>query len=314
MAALLTYDLVKANPTVFRAMTSLDPAEFDVLLPAFEKAWAETAAEAQVAEEERQRAAGGGRKPALASGADKLFFILFYFKTYPLQVILGFLFGMCQGSACTWIHDLSQVWKQAMQFRKELPQRDPTKLKAALRKAGEKKLAIDGTERKIQRPKDPVDQKTFYSGKKHAHTVKNNLVTSLTTHEVKYLSQTYEGKKADKKIFDEEQPGYPKGSEVYQDKAFESYAPAGVTVRQPKKKPKGQELSAADKNRNRKISKVRVGVEHVIAGVKRCRIVKDIFRNTKPQFDDLVMELACALHNFRVRLRAKRKRAVPYFQ
>src|SRR5580765_7763326 len=28
-------------------------------------------------------------------------------------------------------------------------------------------------------------------------------------------------------------------------------------------------------------------VEHVISGVKRCRIVHDVFRNTKAQFDDL---------------------------
>jgi hypothetical protein len=44
-------------------------------------------------------------------------------------------------------------------------------------------------------------------------------------------------------------------------------------------------------------------VEHVIAGVKRCRIVKDVFRNTTEAFDDLVMELACGLHNFRVNFR-----------
>ena len=41
-------------------------------------------------------------------------------------------------------------------------------------------------------------------------------------------------------------------------------------------------------------------IEHIIAGIKRCRIVKDLFRNTKDEYDDLVMEIACALHNFRV--------------
>ena len=50
---------------------------------------------------------------------------------------------------------------------------------------------------------------------------------------------------------------------------------------------------------NRLIASVRVVVEHVIAGVKRCRIVKDIFRNTKEAYDDKVIELACGLHNFR---------------
>jgi hypothetical protein len=41
----------------------------------------------------------------------------------------------------------------------------------------------------------------------------------------------------------------------------------------------------------------------VIAGVKRCRIVKDTFRNLKDGFSDLVMEIACGLHNLRVHCR-----------
>jgi len=44
-------------------------------------------------------------------------------------------------------------------------------------------------------------------------------------------------------------------------------------------------------------------VENTIAGVKRCRIVKDVFRNTKDGFSDLAMEVACALHNLRVECR-----------
>ena len=36
----------------------------------------------------------------------------------------------------------------------------------------------DGTERPIQRPKDPEVQETFYSGKKKRHTVKNNVLVN----------------------------------------------------------------------------------------------------------------------------------------
>jgi len=46
-------------------------------------------------------------------------------------------------------------------------------------------------------------------------------------------------------------------------------------------------------------------VEHALAGVKRSRIVKDILRNTKDGFSDMVMAIACALHNFRVDHRKK---------
>ena len=49
---------------------------------------------------------------------------------------------------------------------------------------------------------------------------------------------------------------------------------------------------------------MRVGVEHAISGVKRCRIVADTFRNLRSGFVDAAMEVACGLHNLRVAARA----------
>jgi hypothetical protein len=54
---------------------------------------------------------------------------------------------------------------------------------------------------------------------------------------------------------------------------------------------------------NRLFSSVRVVVEPVIAGVKRCRIVKEVLRLTAKGISDVVMELACSLHNLRVSCR-----------
>ena len=62
-------------------------------------------------------------------------------------------------------------------------------------------------------------------------------------------------------------------------------------------------MSAGERLLNSLISSVRVVVEHVIAGVKRCRIVKDVLRLTKEGVSDLVMEIACGLHNLRVSCR-----------
>ena len=53
------------------------------------------------------------------------------------------------------------------------------------------------------------------------------------------------------------------------------------------------------------MSQIRVKVEYAISGIKRPRIVKDILRNTRDDFSDLVMVLACGLHNFRVDYRKK---------
>ena len=46
----------------------------------------------------------------------------------------------------------------------------------------------------------------------------------------------------------------------------------------------------------------RLRIEHVNSSVKRCRIVKDRIRLWKEGVRDVVMEICCALHNFRVRL------------
>jgi len=58
-----------------------------------------------------------------------------------------------------------------------------------------------------------------------------------------------------------------------------------------------------DRFLNHRISSARVVVENVIAGVKRCRIVKDVFRLTTEGIADLVMEIACGLHTLRVSCR-----------
>ena len=62
-------------------------------------------------------------------------------------------------------------------------------------------------------------------------------------------------------------------------------------------------MSVEDKFLNHLVSSVRIVVENVIAGVKRCRIVKDVLRLTKAGISDMVMEIACGLHNLRVSYR-----------
>ena len=61
-----------------------------------------------------------------------------------------------------------------------------------------------------------------------------------------------------------------------------------------------KELSAGEKFCNRVVSGVRIVVENVICGIKRCRIVKERLRLTSAHLSDVVMEIACGLHNLRV--------------
>src|SRR5712671_3404782 len=78
-------------------------------------------------------------------------------------------------------------------------------------------------------------------------------------------------------------------------------------IRRKKKPPRG-ELTAAEKRTNRKLARIRVKVEHALSGVKRCRIVKDVLRNTREGVSDAAMEAACGLHNLRIQNRKRRRK------
>ena len=123
------------------------------------------------------------------------------------------------------------------------------------------------------------------------------------------LTSTCEGKKHDKKIADETGLVLPEGSSLVQDTGFQGYAVANVTMIQPMKKPRGKELTPEQKENNRRISSLRIRVEHAIGGVKRYRIVKDLVRARKDNFRDRVMETCCGLHNFRLNFRPWRYNA-----
>ena len=75
-----------------------------------------------------------------------------------------------------------------------------------------------------------------------------------------------------------------------------------VEILMSTKKPCGEDLTLAQQRANQVLHQRRLRIEHVNSSLKRCRIVKDRLRLWKEGIRDLVMELCCALHNFRVRL------------
>lgn len=304
----MSYPELKGKPKTFQSLTGLNPQEFEKLLVSFGKAWS-AYVEETFHRKDRQRGYGAGRKAELEHLEDKLLFILVYFRLYPTQEVQGYLFGIGQAQANEWVHRLTKVLNQALGYDQQLPEREPSKLEQVLTACPSLEFIIDGTERPINRPQDKEERKTYYSGKKKAHTLKNNVIVQKGG-KVVFLSDTYEGKKHDKKIADEEGYEFPEESTLWQDTGFQGYAPEGVQIEQPTKKPRKAELSVLQKEENRKISKIRVEVEHHIGGIKRCQIVVQKFRNRVDHYADDVMENACGLHNFRLTHRQMCKQAV----
>jgi len=302
---MLTYEQLKDCPRELLAATGLTVEEFERLLPAFETAYAtQYPAQHTLAGQPRQRQPGGGATGVLDQPADRLFFSVVYLKTNPLQTMHGLQFGLSQPQTNYWLHHLLPVAQAALRALGMTPERDGSRVAdQALAQEGTPDFALDGTARRRQRPQDATEQKEHYSGKKKTHTDKNIILINESTSKVIYLGPTEPGTKHDKKAADEAAIVYPTNATLDQDTGFQGYAPADVLLRQPKKKPRGQELGAADKFLNQIISSVRIEVEHVIAGIKRCRIVKDVLRLTRDGISDLVMEIACGLHNLRVSCR-----------
>jgi len=84
---------------------------------------------------------------------------------------------------------------------------------------------------------------------------------------------------------------------------FQGFTLDGMTIVQPKKKPRGGELTPPEKATNRSISSISIRIEHAIGGVKRYRSVKDKRRLLKDGMRDIILETCGGLHNFRLQYR-----------
>lgn len=113
------------------------------------------------------------------------------------------------------------------------------------------------------------------------------------------MSKTYCGKVHDTNIAKQENCSFPQGITLYKDLGYLGYNPENVKLLAPKKKPRKKQLSTALKWSNKLISSVRVSVEHAIAGIKRCRIIKERCRVHLSRRENFML-IATGLHNLRV--------------
>src|SRR5215471_17792338 len=122
---MLEYRILKRDRRKFLALTGITVKEFQVLLPAFTQEYRrQYAGDKTLAGKKRQRQIGGGRRGVLATPEQKLLFILVYQKAYPLQVVMGELFGLHQSAVNPWIHRLWPVLRAALIALGVMPERD----------------------------------------------------------------------------------------------------------------------------------------------------------------------------------------------
>jgi hypothetical protein len=156
-----------------RALTGLSQAQFAQLLPTFVEVYQakrQADYEQAVQEGQRQRQLGGGRKSKLPTMADKLLFVLYYYKNYPTFDVLGTQFKLARSKAHTHLYQLSPLLHATLVQLAMMPAREfKTVAELTLALKGVDQIILDATERAYRRPQDAQQQREHYSGKKTSH-------------------------------------------------------------------------------------------------------------------------------------------------
>ena len=280
-----------------RALTSLDGVAFLKLEKRFAPLLADELAQRTRAGQPRQRAAGAGPKGALPGVRDKLFFILFYLKAYPVQDVMGYLFGLSQPQVCARVAQLLPLLQTLMHA--ELPARHGRDLAQVMAHLPEvKEVLMDGTERPMARPQHKGRRDRHYSGRRKRTTVKN--VVATAGGRVVLLTPTAPGRRHDKAEADRARVRLAAGTRLLGDSGFQGYEAGAAQVCTPRKKPRGRPLHYQHRRANRKLARARVPVEHALASVKRLGILRQPLRAKRRTTADVVILIGCALHNYRL--------------
>jgi hypothetical protein len=162
----MQYDKIKKRPVQFLGITGLEVDDFDFLLPHFKIEWDNYNDYFTLEGKPRQRRSFSRTDSILSKVSDKLFFLLIYLKTNPLQEQHAASFQMTQPQANVLIHLLSDILRKTLKQLGELPERNEYRIKHVIESC--ENVLLDGVERPIQRPQASDVQKASYSGKKNS--------------------------------------------------------------------------------------------------------------------------------------------------
>jgi hypothetical protein len=217
--------------------------------------------------------------------ADKLLLTFYYLRHYPTFAKLGQMFGISESYANKIYHKFLDI------LTKVLKMPNPR----ALLEPKAEPIGIDVTEQPIERPKK--GQKAYYSGKKKQHTIKIQLIVCLVT--LCILSVCCrKGKVHDFRILKEDRPAIHSETKKLGDLGYIGIDKLYKNTQTPVKKSKKKPLTEDDKSYNRKLAKVRIGVEHVNRRCKIFKIVKDKYRGKHKNYSK-VWNVIAALVNLR---------------
>ena len=300
---MITYRKLSKKPDIFKSFTGLEIKEFDILYQAIKSNYKEYEIK-RLDRPNRKNKIGQGRKFNLDL-IDRLLMLLVYYRLYITFTLTGFLFDIDQSNVYRNIRHLEPLVKEGIPLPKKVHKitKKIGDIEGLLKYFPEMKAFVDATEQEIPRPKNRRRRKNYYSGKKKKHTVKTQIITNkggLIFHKTGHVN----GKKHDYELFKKKHPPIPPDIELNGDSGYQGIQKGfpEIKSRIPIKKPRGKNLEKKDKKHNRKLSKERVVVEHVIGKMKKFNIMGTKFRNKLKRYDDMT-SIVTGLINLKVVIR-----------
>jgi len=259
-------------PAVFRAMTGLEVGEFDALYADVVPRFLE-AERRRLSRPDRRRAIGAGHPFELAA-RDQLLLTVVWLRRYPINAVLGYLFGVEEATALRTVRRVLPVLEAAGVDTMRWP--DPGKgkrpgLDALLRETPALAVIVDTFEQRVQRPRDRAEADAYYSGKKKRHTLKSQ-VAVREDGRVADVAESARGPTADLTLLEDSNllERLPPDVGALGDLAYVGVAalhPAGLGAT-PRRKPRGKPRPDADVAYNAAFARRRIVAEHTIGRLR----------------------------------------------
>ena len=315
---MITYEKLSKRPQVTKSLIGMSLDEFETFFEEFESAHEErlrTSQKTRRGQKKRQRSVGAGRKHKYDL-RDRLLMTLFWLKAYTTYELLGFFYDLNKTNIEDNLSLILETLERMATFEFERPAAERKKLRSVeevMDAFPDVRLVIDAKEQRVERPKNKKDkdgnildrQKPYYSGKKKAHTIKNQAavaphgriehvsesVPGGATHDLQLLRQT----DLLSKLGDQEAAMMDKGyngiAADYPDKKL--YLPFKASRNHP--------LTEEQKAYNRFLAKYRIVVEHTMAQLNKFQILVQRFRHQLTKHSG-IFRIVASLVNRRIQL------------
>jgi hypothetical protein len=309
---MLSYADLCRHPAAFPSLTGMTRPEFDTLADQFERASQQNrdrSATTRRCGTPRCNAPGAGR-PHDHAPRDRLLMALVWLRAYPTYEVLGFFFDLHKRNAQLNVRAVLEVLDTLHEFPFDRPTRDRTKLRSAaavMAAFPQVRVVIDGKEQRTNRPTGYDAQRPYYSGKKKAHTLKNQVVVDPCGRIETVSPSVPGGANHDLTVL--------RGSGVLErlvegegamvDKGYvgvkKDYPEVPIVI--PFEASRNHPLSADQEAFNREVARYRIVVEHTMAQLNRFTVLRQVFRGQKRDRHTRVIRVVAKLVNRRLAVR-----------